>query len=590
MAEERVQRRLAAILAADVVGYSRLMEVDEAGTLTTLKSRRRDVLMPLVAKNQGRIFKTTGDGVLIEFASAVNAVQCAVDLQQGMAIANGDQPEDRHIVLRIGVNLGDVMVEGSDLYGDGVNIAARLEAIAERGGILVSGTAYDYVLKKVNIGFEDLGAQTLKNIAQPVRAYRVTSTPAVAFAATKLVSEGPSVAVLPFTNMSGDPEQEYFSDGITEDIITELSRFRSLFVIARNSSFAFKGKPMKVQAIALELGVQYVVEGSVRRAGDQVRITAQLIDAGSGNHLWAERYDRGMRDIFALQDEVARSVASIVSGRLEVVGRERVVRLGPSELKAYDLVLRARALTLNYTKADNEQALICAKRAIELDPGSSRAHAHAAWCRFYQYMAAWSVDRDDALATAHDLAQRAVELDETDSFSHAILAIVCLFRREYSEARTQAEAAVALNPNDPVARRYYGMILTATGNPDAGIEQIDLGKHLNPFDTRWVPWDRGIACFTARRYDDAIAALKKAHDPINEVRGWLAASYAHAGRLPEAKSTLEEFLRVAESDMAVFPGRRLKDWESYWHGAFEYQDQKDFDHLFEALRKAGLAE
>jgi len=398
----------------------------------------------------------------------------------------------------------------------------------------------------------------------------------------------PSVAVLPFENLSGDPEQQYFSDGITEDIIIDLSRFRSLFVIARNSSFAFKGRSLKVQDIARELGVAYIVEGSVRRAGERVRINAQLVDAATGTHLWAERYERDMRDIFALQDEVARSVASTVSGRVEVANRDRVARLSPSALRAYDLILHAKALTLKYTRADNAQALACAERAVELDPTSAAAHGHAAWCHFYTYMASWVADRDGALAKAYALAQRAVELDETDSFPHVMLGIMHIFRREYDEAGSEITKAIDLNPNDPMARRFYSMYLAATGSAEAGIEQIELGRRLNPFDTRWVPWDKGIVCFTARRYDEAIAALKQARDPINEVRGWLAASYAQAGRLAEARAALEEFLRIAESDMAVFPGRQLKDWEPYWHGAFEYRDQRDFDHLFDALRKAGM--
>jgi TolB-like protein/Flp pilus assembly protein TadD len=400
----------------------------------------------------------------------------------------------------------------------------------------------------------------------------------------------PSVAVLPFENMSGDLEQQYFSDGITEDIITELSRFHQLLVTAPNSSFVFRSTSIKVQDIARELAVAYVVEGSVRRAADRVRITAQLVDASSGNHLWAERYDRDMRDIFAVQDEIARSVASIVSGRVEAAGRERAVRLSPTALRAYDLILRAKALMSKYTRADNAQALTCAERAVELDPASARAHAQSAWCHFFNYMAFWTADRATALAKAYELAQRAVVLDETDSFARCILGLIHLMRREYDEAGSETEKAIGLNPNDPEARRYYGDFLAATGRAEAAIEQIDLAKRLNPFDTRWVPWVRGIACFTARRYDEAIATLRQAREPINEVRGWLAASYAHAGRLQEARATLGEFLRIAESDIAIFPGRRLKDWEAYWHGAFEYQDQKDFDHLFDALRKAGLPE
>ena len=398
----------------------------------------------------------------------------------------------------------------------------------------------------------------------------------------------PSIAVLPFENLSNDPEQQYFSDGITEDIITELSRFRSLFVIAYHSSSAFKGKAVQLQGIAGELGVAYVVEGSVRRAADRVRISAQLVDAATGNHLWAERYDRDAVDIFAVQDEVARSVASTVSGRVEVAGRDRIERLSPTALRAYDLVLRARALTLKHTRADNQQALVCAERAVQLDPTSAAAHTHAAWCHFYNYMAFWTADPRHSLAKAYEIVQRAIELDETDSFAHTIMASVQWFRRDFDQARTEHLEGIERNPNDFLARRFYGMFLAGTGNPEAGIEQINLAKRLNPFDTKWVPWNRGIAYFTARRYDEAITALKLVRNPINEVRAWLAASYAQAGRLDEAKAALDEFIRVARSDMAVFPGRTLKDWEPYWHAMFEYQDQKDFDHLYEALRKAGM--
>ena len=374
MSEERSNRRLAAILVADVVGFSRLMATDEAGTMAALKARRRDVLEPLVANHQGRVFKTTGDGVLVEFASAVNAVQCAVELQQGMAAANEGRTEERHIILRIGVNLGDVMVEGGDLYGDGVNIAARLETLAEPGGILVSGTAHDHIGSKVKVAFEDMGAQTLKNIAQPVRAYRVAATPVVAVATPKHVSDKPSIAVLPFTNMSGDPEQEYFSDGITEDIITELSRFRSLFVIARNSSFVYKGKPIKVGTVARELGVKYVLEGSVRRAGSRVRVTAQLVDAASGNHVWAERYDRELADIFAVQDDVTRSIVGALTVGLEDEALERARRKRPENLQAYEHWLRGKRAIWT-TGESNLQSRRHFERAIAIDSNYSAAYS-----------------------------------------------------------------------------------------------------------------------------------------------------------------------------------------------------------------------
>ncbi len=585
-----MQRKLAAILAADVVGYSRLMETDEAGTLAALKSRRKTVLEPLVARHRGRVFKVTGDGVLVEFASAVSAVECAVELQKGMAAANGDQPDDRHIVLRIGINLGDVMIEGSDLYGDGVNIAARLEAIAEPGGVLVSGTAYDHLKNKIRVGFDDLGRQSLKNIAEPVRTYRVLGAAHGAPAAHRAAIDRPSIAVLPFTNMSGDPEQEYFSDGITEDIITELSHFRDLNVIARNSSFQYRGKDVDVKRIGRDLGVQYIVEGSVRRVDDRVRITAQLVDTVDDSHLWAERYDRDARDILALQEEVAHAVAATVGGRVEAAGRARSERLSPDALKAYDLVLRAQALALRYSRADNAQGRLFAERAIELDPVNARAHAWLAMCRFYEYMAFWTDAREESLRRAYELAQRAVLLDESDSFACTILGFVQLARRNFDEAQSELEKAINLNPNDSVARGIYALVLSATGRPDAAIEQFELARQQNPFDLSWTPWIKGIAYFTARRYDEAIATLKQVRAPIPEVRGWLAASYAHAGRLADAQATLQEFLAFAERDMAHFPGRRLRDWESYWHGAIEYRDQRDFDHLFEALGKAGLPE
>jgi TolB-like protein len=344
MAEERAQRRLAAILAADVVGYSRLMEHDEAGTLSALKERRKSILQPLVAEYRGRIVKIAGDGVIVEFASAVNAVTCAVELQKRTASANADLADDRHIILRIGINLGDVMVEGNDLYGGGVNIAARLEGIAEPGSIMISGTAYDYVKNKIDVGFTDLGTQTLKNIVEPVRVYAVAGTPRVSVPTPKAAMDKPSIAVLPFVNMSGDPEQQYFSDGITEDIITELSRFRQLHVLAGNSSFQYREQGVDPIRVGRELGVSYLLDGSVRRLGTRIRITVQLIDAGSGSHLWAERYDRNQEDIFVVQDQVIGTIVAALVGRLKDAGAEKAKRKLPANLDAYECLLRADAL------------------------------------------------------------------------------------------------------------------------------------------------------------------------------------------------------------------------------------------------------
>jgi adenylate cyclase len=340
-----IRRRLAAILAADVVGYSRLMEQNEAGTLVALKTRRKQVLKPLVGKYHGRIFKVTGDGVFVEFDSAVNAVQCAIELQQGMAAANDDLPEARRIVLRVGVNLGDIMVEGSDLYGDGVNIAARLEGIAEPGGVLVSGSTFDYVRNKIEAAFEDLGPQSLKNIAEPVHVYRVADAPRVSGATPNVPTDKPSIAVLPFDNMSGDPGQQYLADGFTEDIITELSRFRQLYVLARNSSFRYRGADGG--RVGRELGVQFLVEGSVRRRGNRIRITAQLIEVSSGHHLWADRFDRHEEDLLVVQDEVVRTIVSTLVGRLQATRVERAKRKPPASLAAYECVLRGDSLPPN---------------------------------------------------------------------------------------------------------------------------------------------------------------------------------------------------------------------------------------------------
>jgi TolB-like protein len=399
MAEERVQRRLAAILAADVVGYSRLIEQDEVGTLAVLRQRRKDILKPLVAEHQGRIVKVMGDGVLVEFASAVNAVACAVELQKRMASANDGLPEERRIVLRIGINLGDLVVEGGDLYGDGVNLAARLQAMAEPSGIYVSQTVRDHVKNKVELKFEDLGEQTIRNIAEPMRVYRIAGAGLVGKSATRELPlpSKPSIAVLPFENLSGDAEQEYFSDGVTEDIITELSRFRELFVIARNSSFQYRGKQVDLRRIGRELGVQFVVEGSIRVLGTRVRVTAQLIDAMSGNHIWAERYDRNMQDIFALQDELANGVAASVGARVEAAGRARTVRLSSNALKAYDLILRAKASWMQMSRSSNEERRTFLQRAIEVDPTHAQAHAYCAHTHFLDYMAGWVADPDRSL-------------------------------------------------------------------------------------------------------------------------------------------------------------------------------------------------
>ena len=578
MPEERTQRRLAAILAADVVGYSRLMEVDEADTLATLKVRRKEVLEPLVAKHQGRVFKVTGDGVLIEFASAVNAVQCAVDLQRGMATANGDQTDNHHIVLRIGVNLGDVMVEGSDLYGNGVNVAARLEALAEPGGILISGTAYDYVRNKVKVGFDDFGPQTLKNISEPVRAYRVTSTPAVATTPTNAATGKPSIAVLPFADMSGDPGQQYFSDGITEDIITELSRFHDLSVRARNTSFQFRDKTIDVRRLGHELSVQYVVEGSVRRMGERMRITAQLIDAASGNHLWAERFDRDQLEIFAVQDQVVRTIVATLVGRLEAAGAEQAGRKPPMSLAAYECVLRGVAIPYGNLETEAERRRMFEK-AIALDPGYGRPHALLAHAMFLEWFRDMS-GSDATLDRAFGLAKKAVALDENDSTCQFVLGWLHLFRRSFDLAEQYYQRALELNPNNPEQVARMGFLDVFMGRPDAAIEWLMQAKLLDPYFNPISYYHAlGTAYFVAQRYDEAIAAFSRSSTMPVWVQAYLAACHALTGKIDLAKSFAAEVVRLTSDFSSV----RLVAKEPY-------KRLSDRELLLDGLRKAGLPE
>jgi adenylate cyclase len=411
MREQAPQRRLAAILAADVVGYSRMMQVDEAGTLAVLKSRRTEILQPLVSKHHGRIIKVMGDGVLVEFASAVQAVSCAVALQEAMAVANEAAEESRRVVLRIGINLGDVLVEGGDLYGDGVNIAARIEAVADPGSVVVSRTVFNHVRGKVDFEFDDLGERELKNIAEPVQVYRVGVADQATTARPPLpLPDKPSIAVLPFQNLTGDILQEYFADGIVEEMITALSRFRNLFVIARNSSFAYKGRTVDVKQIGRDLGVRYVLEGSVRRVGNRVRITGQLIDTSTGLHLWADRFDGAFDDIFDLQDQITARVVGAIAPKLEQAEIDRAKRKLTSSLDAYDYYLRGMAAVHLWTKAGNVEALHHFRRAIELDASFASAHGMAARCYSQRKAGGWAEGSAKEVAEAKSLAWRAAEL------------------------------------------------------------------------------------------------------------------------------------------------------------------------------------
>jgi adenylate cyclase len=562
MPEERTQRRLAAILAADVVGFSRLMEADEAGTMTALKARRRDVLDPLVSKHQGRVFKVTGDGVLVEFGSAVNAVQCAVDLQQAFSAANADLPDNHHIVLRIGVNLGDVMVEGSDLYGDGINIAARLEGVAEPGGILVSGTAYDHTRSKVKVGFEDLGAQVLKNIAEPVRAYRVTGTPVVAVSRPKPASGKPSVAVLPFANMSGDPEQEYFSDGISEDIITDLSKVAALVVISRNTAFSFKGKSLNLALVARQLNVRYVLEGSVRKAGGRVRITAQLIEGATDTHVWAERYDRTLDDIFALQDEIARAIVDALKIKLMPEERAGIGKRTTENVEAYQYYLMGRQHALRLGRRNYLSARRHYQRAIEIDPNYARAHAG------FALVEGWLLITGEAsasLAIVRLEADRALAMDPTIAEAHAADSIAHFHNRKFELAIAAGERAILLDPNLFEAHLSLGNALRMARKFDAASRVYDRATELDR--NSYVALAMAVDCRNS--LGDEVGARALAVEALARIEKAMilypddAAAYAHGCNALNYVGDRERALEWAARAITIDP----EDYNSHYNVA-----------------------
>jgi adenylate cyclase len=578
MAEERAHRRLAAILAADVMGYSRLMGEDEAGTLAALKHRRREVLAPLVSQHGGRIFKLMGDGVLVEFPSVVNAVQCAVDVQKAMASANAALPANKQILLRIGVNLGDVIVEGGDLYGDGVNLAARLEGLAEPGGICLSDTAHQHVASKLSLSYHDLGEQPVKNFANPVRVYSVG--PEAVHARSERpahLRDKPAIVVLPFANMSGDPEQEFFADGLTEDIITELSRFRDLLVISRNTSSRYKGKAVEAKKIAKELAVHYLLEGSVRKAGNRVRVTVQLIDAETDRHVWADRYDRELADIFAIQDEVTSSVVATLPRRVEAATRERSANKPTENMAAYECVLAGKLLHHRSTKEDNAAALVMLERAIELDPKYAHAHAWAACTLGQAWINGYCVDRDATWNKIIEELQTAHGLDDNDSDVHRILAAVNVTHNDHDKAMYHQERALALNPNDDLIVVQQGEVLTWLGRPDEGVDWIKKAMRLNPYHPERFWNHLGRAYFVAHRYAEAVEAFKRITAPDHTHHAFLAAAYAQSGNEAEARGHAREVL-------ARKPDFTVEDYLSTVH----YKRQEDLDHHRTSLLKAGL--
>ena len=590
MAEERAQRRLVAILAADVVGYSRLMRSDEAGTLAQLKAIRKELLDPKTAEYGGRIVKTTGDGILIEFPSAVDAVQHAVDVQGEMALLSAALPEDRRMEIRIGINVGDVIVEDGDLFGDGVNVAARLEGLAKPGGICVSGSAYEQVRHKLDLAFEDMGEQAVKNIDEPVRVYRVgTGDHDLAEPSEPETSEQvftlpdkPSIAVLPFDNLSGDPEQEYFADGITEDIITALSRIGWLFVIARNTTFTFKGTAVDVAVVAKDLGVRYVLEGSVRKAGSRVRITAQLIDGETGNHIWAERYDRELEDIFAVQDEITENISGALEPQIIVAENVRSKRKTAQNLDAWDLVIRAMARIGEFSRDGSEGALTLLDHAIEIDPTYARAYSHRAWTTAWRALQGWD-EMETALQTATEMADKAIQYDAAEPWAYIGWVFISIVHKDNQRMMSSAKKAIELNPNFAYAHSHLGAAYALGGRGAEAFEWVEKARRLSPRDMFHEEFDlhESFAHFQVADYEQGAAFAAKASVPRPEhifPHLIVAACHGHTGNDELAQLEVTKIQKIV-------PNFSLATAEN----VCVFIVEEDISRFLDGLQKAGLA-
>ncbi|MER8389158.1 adenylate/guanylate cyclase domain-containing protein [Mesorhizobium sp. M1380] len=580
---DRIEGKLSAILVADVAGYSRLMGIDEEGTLTRLTAHRRYVVDPSIIRNRGRIVKNTGDGLLVEFASVIDAVRCAVEVQTDMAKRNSGVAEDKRISYRIGINVGDVVEQDGDIFGEGVNIAARLEGIAEPGGICVSARVQEDAAGKVDLTFIDMGEQALKNIARPVRAFRLlVEQPAPFDAAAHPTSpDKPSIAVLPFQNMSGDPEQEYFGDGIAEDIITGLSKLRGFFVIARNSTFAYKGKVPNIRQVARELGVRYVLEGSVRKAGERLRVTGQLIDATSSNHIWAERYDRPIADIFSVQDEITASVVAAIEPQLYAAEGLRLQSKPPESLDAWGCVVRAMPHIWTWVAQNEDDGVNLLNRAIKLDPSYARARSLLAWA-FATRVVLGNMDFERGISDGLVLAQRAIDLDPDDPWAHIAAGYVYVFSRRFGPAVEELNEALQRNPNFAFARMILGCAYGYAGLAEEGHRQLEIATRLSPRDhTQAANLSiEGLCHFVAGRYIEAATAERRAVQlRSNFGTAWrtLTAAAGLAGDLELARQGLAECRRL-QPDVSLA-------WVEKYYPMIRVEDRARY---IEGLRRAGL--
>lgn len=582
-----MERRLAAIMAADVVGYSRLIRADEDGTLAALRSLRSDLICPKLTQYRGRIVKLMGDGLLAEFASVVEAVWAAIEIQQQLNQRNAGLPHEQRMEFRIGVNLGDVVIEGDDIYGDGVNVAARLEGLAEPGGVYLSGAVYDQVRDRIDLPFEDVGEQRLKNIDRPVRVWRWARDSVTARAPVEKnrpVPDRPSIVVLPFNNMSRDPDQEYFSDGITEDIITDLSKVSGLFVIARNSAFVYKEKAFSVPQVCRELGVKFALEGSIRKSGNRVRVTAQLIDGSTGGHLWAERYDRDLTGIFEVQDDITQRIVGALRVTLSPAEKSRIADAGTRDVNAHDFYMRGRELTYAIKK-DREmfdQAIAYFRRAIEIDPNYAAAYAGLGLVYIQDYQNHWSETPEASLDQAERFAEEAIVKDDREPYAHYVAAIVAMFNKDYRRWANEADRALSLNPNYALALNARGLVDVYTGEPAKGIPLIERAMRLDPAFQQQCLHFLGTAYFMAGDYETAAALFKDrvAINPTTDLsRAFLASALGHLGKVEEAREVWRELKEI---------NPRYSYLEHVGRLPFRYP--ADAEKFTDGLRKAGVAE